>query len=52
MLVEAASVGRTGADRDSAAAENGDTASEGRNTLADRIRALQSTASRVATTTN
>ena len=52
MLVEAANVGHTAADRDSAAAENGDTTTEGRNTLADRIRALQSTASRVASTTN
>jgi chromosome segregation ATPase len=33
-----------------AAAENGDSAPENKNTLADRIRALQSTASRVATT--
>ena len=32
------------------AADNGDTVSENRNTLADRIRALQSTASRVAST--
>ncbi len=52
MLVEAANVGHTAADRDAATAENGDTTTEGRNTLADRIRALQSTASRVASTTN
>jgi chromosome segregation ATPase len=52
MLVEAANVGHAAADRDTAAAENGDTTAEGRNTLADRIRALQSTASRVASTTN
>jgi chorismate mutase len=51
MLVEAANVARAGAERDSASAENGETA-ESRNTLADRIRALQSTASRVASTTN
>jgi predicted nucleic acid-binding Zn-ribbon protein/chorismate mutase len=54
LAVEAACAGRgtSGASsgRDSAAAENGDTASENKNTLADRIRALQSTASRVAST--
>jgi chromosome segregation ATPase len=54
MLVEAANVARnvsaaTGG-RDETAAENGDSASENKNTLADRIRALQSTASRVAST--
>ena len=35
---------------DDAAAENGDSAPENKNTLADRIRALQTTASRVAST--
>jgi chromosome segregation ATPase len=38
------------AARTEAAAENGETAPENKNTLADRIRALQSTASRVAST--
>jgi chromosome segregation ATPase len=54
LAVEAASAGRgtsgPSGSRDSAAAENGDNASENKNTLADRIRALQSTASRVAST--
>ena len=51
MLVEAASAGRAaGYGRGEAAADNGDTAVENKNTLADRIRALQSTASRVAST--
>jgi len=54
LAVEAASAGRgtsgVSSGRDSAAAENGDSASENKNTLADRIRALQSTASRVAST--
>jgi len=50
MLVEAANVARASAERDTVAAENGDTTAEARNTLADRIRALQSTASRVAST--
>jgi chromosome segregation ATPase len=54
LLVEAASAtrGAPAANRnDAAAAENGDSA-ENKNTLADRIRALQSTASRVVPTTN
>jgi chromosome segregation ATPase len=54
LAVEASSAGRgaSGANsgRDAAAAENGDSTSENKNTLADRIRALQSTASRVAST--
>jgi chorismate mutase len=52
MLVEAASAGRAGAaaGRSDAATGNGDPAAENKNTLADRIRALQSTASRVAST--
>ena len=53
MLVEASSVGRGAAaatSRDDASAENGNSAPENKNTLADRIRALQSTASRVAST--
>ena len=53
MLVEAASMGRTASAasaREQAAAENGDGPQENKNTLADRIRALQSTASRVAST--
>jgi chromosome segregation ATPase len=54
MLVEAASVARNvsaaTSGRDEASAENGDSAPENKNTLADRIRALQSTASRVAST--
>ena len=53
MLVEAAGMGRTASAasaREQAAAENGDGPQENKNTLADRIRALQSTASRVAST--
>jgi hypothetical protein len=54
LAVDAASAGRgtsgVSSSRDSAATENGDSASENKNTLADRIRALQSTASRVAST--
>jgi chromosome segregation ATPase len=52
MLVEASSAGRAApaANRNEAATENGDSAPENKNTLADRIRALQSTASRVAST--
>jgi chromosome segregation ATPase len=54
LAVEASSAGRgtsgVSSGRDTAAAENGDSASENKNTLADRIRALQSTASRVAST--
>ncbi len=53
MLVEASSVSRGAAaanSRDAASAENGNSAPESKNTLADRIRALQSTASRVAST--
>ena len=53
MLVEASSVSRGAAaanSRDAASAENGNSAPENKNTLADRIRALQSTASRVAST--
>ncbi len=49
-MLEAATVGPATAGRDSAGTENGNTAAG--NTLADRIRALQSTASRVASTTN
>jgi chromosome segregation ATPase len=57
LAVEASNVGRvtTGVKnaRVEAAAENGgDAVPETKNTLADRIRALQSTASRVASTTN
>ncbi len=55
MLIEAASAGptaHTANSRDPVAAENGDSTVENKNTLADRIRALQSTASRVASTTN
>ncbi len=55
MLIEAASAGptaHTANSRDPVAAENGDSTAENKNTLADRIRALQSTASRVASTTN
>jgi chromosome segregation ATPase len=52
MLVEAASDTRVAAavmnTRDQSTAQNGDSAPENKNTLADRIRALQSTASRVA----
>ena len=54
MLVEASGDGRaTGAAlaaHEQAGTQNGDTAAENRNTLADRIRALQSSASRVAST--
>jgi len=53
MLAEAASAARAApaaSDRDAAPAENGNRVPESRNTLADRIRALQSTASRVAST--
>jgi chromosome segregation ATPase len=53
MLVEAAGMGRTASAasaREQAAAENGDGPQENKNTLADRIRALQSSASRVAST--
>ena len=53
MLVEAAGMGRTASAasaREQAAAENGDAPQENKNTLADRIRALQSSASRVAST--
>jgi chromosome segregation ATPase len=54
MLVEAASVVRNATaatgSRDETSTENGDSAPENKNTLADRIRALQSTASRVAST--
>jgi uncharacterized protein YlxW (UPF0749 family) len=54
MLVEASSDSRS-ADaakhaREQAPSQNGDSAAESRNTLADRIRALQSTASRAAST--
>jgi chromosome segregation ATPase len=54
MLVEAASVTRNvtaaNSGHDEVGAGNGDSAPENKNTLADRIRALQSTASRVAST--
>ena len=54
MLVEAASQTRTSSATINAhepnAAQNGDTAADNKNTLADRIRALQSSASRVAST--
>jgi chromosome segregation ATPase len=54
MLVEAASVGRVASaakiGANETAGENGDSTPENKNTLADRIRALQSTASRVAST--
>src|SRR5581483_1457564 len=51
MLVEAASARRVSASAgDEAPAENGNSVAENKNTLADRIRALQSTASRVAST--
>jgi chromosome segregation ATPase len=54
LAVEAPAVARAAAAgkgaRAEAAAENGDSAPENKNTLADRIRALQSTASRVAST--
>ena len=55
MLIEASSAGpatQAADSRDPVAAENGDSSVENKNTLADRIRALQSTASRVASTTN
>ncbi len=55
MLVEAASETRTAAPmnaREGGAAQNRDTAADNKNTLADRIRALQSSASRVATSTS
>jgi chromosome segregation ATPase len=54
MLVEAADETRAAAAAMNAhepgAAQNGDTAADNKNTLADRIRALQSSASRVAST--
>jgi len=54
MLVEASgdgrAVGATLAAHEQAGTQNGDTAAENRNTLSDRIRALQSSASRVAPT--
>jgi len=54
LAVDAPTVGRGAsvakAGRDEAAGGNGDSAPENKNTLADRIRALQSTASRVAST--
>jgi len=54
MLVEASgdgrAVGAALAAHEQAGTQNGDTAAENRNTLADRIRALQSSASRVAPT--
>jgi len=54
MLVEAASEARGAAAamnaREPGAAQNGDTAADNKNTLADRIRALQSSASRVTST--
>ena len=54
LAVEASNAGRStsgvNSGRDEATAENGDSAPENKNTLADRIRALQSTASRVAST--
>jgi chorismate mutase len=54
MLVEAASEARgAGAAvnaHEPSAAQNGDSAADNKNTLADRIRALQSSASRVAST--
>ncbi|MFZ0425558.1 MAG: hypothetical protein WAL80_21990 [Xanthobacteraceae bacterium] len=51
LAVEAAASSRVvPLNGDEAAPENGDTAPEAKNTLADRIRALQSTASRVAST--
>jgi chromosome segregation ATPase len=55
MLVEAAQARSAGAvnAHDPAAAQNGDSAAtDNKNTLADRIRALQSSASRVATSTS
>ena len=53
MLIEAASAERgapAANNGNQAAAENGNSTPENKNTLADRIRALQSTASRVAST--
>jgi chromosome segregation ATPase len=54
MLVEASGDSRAAgaalAAHEQAGTQNGDTAAENRNTLADRIRALQSSASRVAST--
>jgi len=52
MLIEAGSSAHaaTAVADNAAPAENGDSAPEHRNTLADRIRALQSSASRVAST--
>ncbi len=52
LAVETPAAGRAAAKtaRAETAAESGDTAAEHKNTLADRIRALQSTASRVAST--
>ena len=54
MLVEASAAGRVASaaksGRADAEAENRDTTQDNKNTLADRIRALQSTASRVAST--
>jgi chromosome segregation ATPase len=55
MLIEASRDGHAAASatlntHEQAGAQNGDRAVENRNTLADRIRALQSTASRVAST--
>jgi len=47
LLAEAASATRAAASRGEATTDNGDTG-ENKNTLADRIRALQSTASRAA----
>ena len=56
MLVEASgdgrAVGATLAAHEQAGTQNGDTAAENRNTLVDRIRALQSSASRVVAPTN
>jgi chromosome segregation ATPase len=54
MLVEAAGEARTAAAamnaHEPSATQNGDSAADNKNTLADRIRALQSSASRVAST--
>jgi chromosome segregation ATPase len=54
MLIEASGDGRAASatlnTHEQAGAQNGDRAVENRNTLADRIRALQSSASRVAST--
>jgi predicted nucleic acid-binding Zn-ribbon protein len=54
LAVEASNAGRStsgvNSGRDTPAAGNGDSTTENKNTLADRIRALQSTASRVAST--